>query len=114
MPYDNVKASPTYLPFQTNITYDVATVATTYFISTGIGSAFGALSGYVLNNASSTGDAQISLLKGTAVLGTPFSVAPGQYQSFFAVGADAVQVVTTAAGDLATGELHMVFNANPM
>jgi membrane protein YqaA with SNARE-associated domain len=115
MAYDNVKASPTYLPFQSDITYSItsSTASTTYLIGT-TGSAFGAVSGYVLNNAASTTSATVELKAGTSVLQT-FTVAPGQYKTIFIVGADTIVIKQTGvASPAVTGELHTVLNANPM
>lgn len=114
MAYDNVKASPTYLPFQSDITFNVtsSTASNTYLIGT-VGSAFGAVSGYVLNNSGSTASALVLLKSGTVTLQS-FHVAPGQYQTMFIVGADTVVVRATTSSPVVTGELHTVLNANPM
>ncbi len=115
MPYDINKVAPTYLPFASNITYSVSgsTVTNTYVLTAGLGSAFGAINGYVLNNDVSNTSATISLLSGGTLL-TRFRVAAGQYRTIFVVGADTITVRASTASSAVTGELNLVINANPM
>jgi hypothetical protein len=73
-----------------------------------------AISGYVLNNASSLGPVTIYFLRGgLGGLPLPFilTVQPGEYKSFTIVGADVIQV--NPGGYFATGELNITINFNP-
>lgn len=113
MSYDNIKAAPTYLPFQTDISFDVSGAVSNTYLDTSAGSAFGAVSGYLLNNRISTTSARVRFYAGGTILKS-LNVKPAQYQAFFCVGADQITVYTTNASNRLKGEIHMVFNANPM
>jgi hypothetical protein len=82
---------------------------TTTFLNAATGSDTPSLSGYALNNSSSVVSATVTFLVGTTTL-TTLSLGIGNYQAFYVVGANTVQITTTG---LATGELNVILNANP-
>jgi hypothetical protein len=73
-----------------------------------------AITGYVLNNSSSTGPITIHFIRG-GVGGTPLpfflTVEIGEYKSFTTVGIDTIQI--NSGTNVATGELNITVNFNP-
>ncbi len=108
MSYDKLFAQPEILPNQSDIKWTVNGTTTT-FLNAATGSDSPALSGYVLNNSSSVVSAAVTFLVGTTTL-TTLSLGIGNYQAFYVVGANTVQITTTGN---ATGELNVILNANP-
>ncbi len=73
-----------------------------------------AITGYVLNNSSSTGPITVNFIRG-GVGGTPLpftlTVPVGQYSSFTTVGIDTIEI--NSGHSVATGELNITVNFNP-
>ncbi len=73
-----------------------------------------AITGYVLNNGSSTGPVTVNFLRGGMLAPPlPFNliVKPGEYKSFTVVGVDTIKI--TPSSSVATGELNININFNP-
>ncbi|MFB9761514.1 hypothetical protein [Ectobacillus funiculus] len=112
---DGLFAKPQSTSKQVEIQFNAATVNTTFFDAT-VGSDIPALTGYVLNNAGSSGTALVSFFNGgtAGVTVNSLSVAAGKYQSFFVLGADTIAIRTTVVSTIATGDLNIVLNNNPL
>ncbi|MBB3869038.1 hypothetical protein DER53_12280 [Parageobacillus toebii NBRC 107807] len=104
-------AKPQSTAKQVEIQFNAGTAATTFFDAQ-FGSDVPALTGYALVNAGS-GSATVTFRNGTATV-TTLDIAPGQYQAFFVLGADNIQINATAAGTSTTGDLNVVLNNNPL
>ena len=108
---DGLFAKPQSTAKQVEIQFNAGTAAITFFDAQ-FGSDIPTLTGYALVNAGS-GSATVTFRNGTATV-TTLDIAPGQYQAFFVLGADNIQVNATAAGTTTTGDLNVVLNNNPL
>lgn len=73
-----------------------------------------AITGYVLNNSSSSGPVSVHFLRGGiggALLAFNLTVEKGEYKSFTTVGVDTIRI--DPGTHIATGELNINVNFNP-
>jgi hypothetical protein len=102
--------SPHVIPNRIDHTWRAA--ATSVFPYTS--SEIAAISGYILNNASSIGPVTVSFLRGGiagATLPLLLVVQPGEYKSFTIIGVDTIKI--DPGTNVATGEINININFNP-